>query len=129
MKIGQLARKTGFSVQTIRYYEQQGLLSPAARSESNYRLYGPQALQQLDFIKHCRSLNISLHDIKKMLEIRQFPERSCEAIDHMMANHLHKVRVRIRELNSLKSSLANMLKTCQGENAVGECGILRTLDR
>ena len=70
MKIGELSKSSGCSVQTIRYYEREGLLSDPERSEGNFRLYSDKALKELEFVKHCRSLDISLNDTKRLLELK-----------------------------------------------------------
>ena len=67
MHIGELARRTGIQVETIRYYEREGLLPEPARSDGNYRVYGPGHLEQLQFIRHCRSLDMSLDEVRTLL--------------------------------------------------------------
>ncbi|MBE1302029.1 MAG: MerR family transcriptional regulator [Alteromonadaceae bacterium] len=128
MKIGQLAKVSGCSIQTIRYYEKEGLLSLPSRSEGNFRLYDEKALKQLEFVKHCRSLDIPLLDIKTLLELKNRPEESCSSINSLIANQLDLVNQRIKELKELKSELQIMKKACSSDNTVERCGIMKTLD-
>ena len=128
MKIGQLAKVSGCSIQTIRYYEKEGLLNPPSRSEGNFRLYDEKALKELEFVKHCRSLDIPLIDIKTLLELKNRPEESCSSINDLIAKQLDLVNQRIKELKVLKSELQIMKKTCSSDNTVERCGIMKTLD-
>lgn len=128
MKIGQLAKFSGCSIQTIRYYEKEGLLKSPNRSEGNFRLYDEDALKELEFVKHCRSLDISLSDIKTLLDLKNRPQESCSSINNLIANQLNLVNQRIKELRALKSELQIMKKACSSDNTVESCGIMKTLD-
>jgi DNA-binding transcriptional MerR regulator len=78
MKIGELAQRTGISIETIRFYEAQGLLPPAARAANNYRVYTPEHVEQLAFIAKCRSLDMAHTEIRRLLEALGLPfEESC----------------------------------------------------
>ena len=73
MKIGQLSKVSGCSIQTIRYYEKEGLLNRPSRSEGNFRLYDEKSFKELEFIKHCRNLDIPLSDIKTLIDLKHRP--------------------------------------------------------
>ena len=128
MKIGQLAKISGCSIQTIRYYEKEGLLKSPNRSEGNFRLYDEKALKELEFVKHCRSLDIPLSDIKTLLDLKNRPQESCSSINNLIANQLDLVNQRIKELRALKSELQIMKKACSTDNTVERCGIMKTLE-
>jgi Cd(II)/Pb(II)-responsive transcriptional regulator len=128
MKIGQLANVSGCSIQTIRYYEKEGLLHPPSRSEGNFRLFDDRALKELEFVKHCRSLDIPLSDIKTLLDLKKKPEESCSSINNLIANQLDLVNQRIKELKALKSELQIMKKACSTYNTIEQCGIMKSLD-
>jgi Cd(II)/Pb(II)-responsive transcriptional regulator len=128
MKIGKLSALTGFSVQAIRYYEKKGLIESPSRTEGNFRLYHLEDIKNLEFVKHCRNLDMSLKEIKQMLEIRQFPERSCESINKMIDVNLVSVNKRIDELSTLKEMLSEMQQSCHSGSAVASCGILKNLE-
>ncbi|TMO26108.1 Cd(II)/Pb(II)-responsive transcriptional regulator [Pseudoalteromonas sp. S4492] len=128
MKIGELSKTTGCSIQTIRYYEKEGLLSTPERTEGNYRLYGERALKELEFIKHCRSLDIPLTDVKRLMELKNKPEESCASVNKLIAQQLALVNNRMRELKALKAELQQMASLCTTENTVEVCGIMKSLD-
>ncbi|MEC8325414.1 MAG: Cd(II)/Pb(II)-responsive transcriptional regulator [Pseudomonadota bacterium] len=128
MKIGELSETTGCSIQTIRYYEKEGLLSTPERTEGNYRLYGERALKELEFIKHCRSLDIPLTDVKRLMELKNKPEESCASVNKLIAQQLALVNNRMRELKALKAELQQMASLCTTENTIEACGIIKSLD-
>ena len=128
MKIGELSKTTGCSIQTIRYYEKEGLLSTPERTEGNYRLYGERALKDLEFIKHCRSLDIPLTDVKRLMELKNKPEESCASVNKLIAQQLALVNNRMRELKALKAELQQMASLCTTENTIEACGIIKSLD-
>jgi len=127
MKIGELAKSTGFSVQAIRYYEKEGLLSAPTRNEGNYRIYGQAGLEELTFIKHCRNLDIALSEIKLLMELRQLPDNQCIEINDLIDNQLSRIRCRISELKKLKHSLVSLRAKCGNPNTIKDCGILQNL--
>ena len=127
MKIGDVAKTTGCSVQTIRFYERKGLLPLVDRSIGNYRVYDTATIQQLQFVKQCRSLGMSTAEVKTLLDIKSRPEQSCANINTLVAKHLQDVVIRIQELQALKLSLENMASTCDDEKTVRDCGILNYL--
>ncbi|MBU2876684.1 MULTISPECIES: Cd(II)/Pb(II)-responsive transcriptional regulator [Alteromonadaceae] len=128
MKIGMLATKSGCSVQTIRFYEKQGLLKQPLRSASNYRDYDTSALKQLTFIRQCRSLGISINEIQQLIALREEPDRSCESVNQMVNHHINEVSVRIDELTNLKVVLTEIASSCSAGHSIGECGVLKKLD-
>lgn len=129
MKIGELSKKSGCSVQTIRYYEKEGLLSNPERSEGNFRLYGNKILKELEFVKHCRSLDIPLINIKRLNELKSKPEESCASVNKLIEQQLDLVHKRMKELKALKAELQQMANSCTTENTVEACGIIKSLDR
>ncbi len=116
MKIGELSKKSGCSIQTIRYYEREGLLLNPNRSEGNFRLYDSKALKQLEFVKHCRSLDISLNDIKRLIELKNKPEESCSSVNALIDQQLALVNKRMKELRALKAELQQMASACGSNN-------------
>ncbi len=129
MKIGQLSEVSGCSIQTIRYYEKEGLLKSPIRSEGNFRLYDGAALKELEFVKHCRSLDITLSDIKTLLELKNRPEESCSSINDLISEQLELVNKRMNELKALKVELQLMKETCSKGKTVEQCGIMKTLEK
>ena len=127
IKIGQLSKVTGCSVQTIRHYEKERLLTCAERSEGNFRLYDETAIDQLLFIKHCRGLDISLQEIRQLLALNQSPGAQCDNVNRMMDAHIEEVEARIGELTKLSEQLKALRLSCSNQGTVAQCGILKGL--
>jgi Cd(II)/Pb(II)-responsive transcriptional regulator len=127
MKIGELAKLTGCSVQTIRYYEKEQLLPSTRRSEGNFRLYDEASAEQLLFIKLCRGLDLSLSEIRQLLALKRSPGAQCDEVNRMMEAHIHQVEARIRELTQLHEQLRALRSHCSNQRTVEQCGILQTL--
>ncbi|TPW30581.1 helix-turn-helix domain-containing protein [Martelella alba] len=124
--IGELSRRTGVKVPTIRYYEQSGLLQPAERSEGNQRRYGVEELERLSFIRHARDLGMSLEAILELIELSGHPEKPCGRADAIAREHLASIRSKIARLQMLETELERIASKCDG-HAVGECYVLRSL--
>lgn len=129
MRIGELARQTGFSQETIRHYERIGLIPPPARGASNYRTYGPDAASRLTFIANCRALDMTLSEIRRLLALRDDPAARCGAAGELVSEHLNHVRTRIAELQQLADQLDIIQGQCQDDADTTDCGILNELDR
>lgn len=127
MRIGELGQATGVDVETIRYYEKEGLLSAPARSENGYRAYTEKHLERLAFVRHCRALDIPLNEIKRLLEFVEQPNADCGDIDHLIDTQLAKVRARLKSLKALEKQLSSLRGRCGAKHIAGECGILHEL--
>jgi Cd(II)/Pb(II)-responsive transcriptional regulator len=128
MRIGELARATGTHVETIRYYEREGLLPAPARSEGNYRMYDDSHVDRLLFIRHCRQLDMTLDEIRVLLRFKDAPEAHCGEVDAVLEQHIAHVGARIAELQALQSHLLELRAQCQhAQGASADCGILQEL--
>lgn len=127
MKIGELATATQAQVETIRYYEREGLLPQAPRSEGNYRIYGPEHVERLGFIRHCRSLDMTLDEIRVLLRFRDSPGEDCGDVNALLDEHIGHVAARVRELRQLKKQLKALRDLCVVSQDAGHCGILNGL--
>ena len=125
MKIGELAKLTDCQVETIRYYEKEGLLPPPARSDGNYRLYTQAHTERLVFIRNCRSLDMTLEEIRSLLGLRDSPQDQCESVNALIDEHIHHVKARIDGLLALQEQLLDLRQRCGGGN---QCGILQQLE-
>ena len=125
MKIGELGKTAGCAVETIRYYEQQGLLPAPARSEANYRLYRAEHLERLLFIRNCRALDMSLEEISRLIALSSSAPADCTAINHVLDEHLAHVQARISSLQALQTQLQTLRQSCQGQAA--SCPIVEQL--
>lgn len=127
MKIGELALSTQTAVETIRYYEREGLLQQAPRTQGNYRVYGPEHLERLSFVRHCRSLDMTLNEIRVLLRVQAAPQIGCSEVNALIDEHIQHVGLRIRELKRLESQLKTLREQCGREVLAANCGILNEL--
>jgi Cd(II)/Pb(II)-responsive transcriptional regulator len=127
LKIGELAKRTDLLVETIRYYEREGLLPDPPRSDGNYRLYSDTHLERLQFIRHCRSLDMTLEEIRNLLGFRDAPDRNCGEVNALLDEHIQHVGKRIKELKLLQKNLRGLRNLCQQEQATKDCRILQSL--
>ncbi len=124
--IGEMARRTGVKVPTIRYYEELGLIAAPERTEGGQRRYGRADLDRLAFIRHARDLGFSLEAIRALLRLSAHPQTPCADADAIAAAHLAEVRERIARLERLEAELERIAGGCHGETA-GECYVLQAL--
>ncbi|GAC34297.1 MULTISPECIES: Cd(II)/Pb(II)-responsive transcriptional regulator [Paraglaciecola] len=129
MKIGELSKKSGCSIQTVRFYEKQHLFKACNRTEGNYRIYDASSLSTLRFIKQCRSLGLTIIEIKQLLDTKMNPDRSCTSVNNLIHQHMTDVTKRIEELNELKQTLTDMALACSDNRKVKECGVLQMLEK
>ncbi len=125
MQIGELASKAGVSVATIRYYEREGLLAPAVRSPSNYRRYAAETVKRLGFIHRCRTLQIGLAEIRRLLKLAQAADANCSEVDVLLDQHIERVRKQRRELARLERELIALRADCHPAKQVRGCGMLQ----
>jgi Cd(II)/Pb(II)-responsive transcriptional regulator len=128
MRIGPLAEVTGTPVETIRFYEREGLIPPAQRTDNNYRLYTPAHVERLAFIRHCRNLDMTLDEIRSLLRLRDTPPKDCGEVNVLLDEHIGHVAQRIRELRALEKELKALRASCRSPHGIDECGILNGLD-
>jgi len=108
MKIGELARATGFKDRTIRYYERQGLLPDPGRTPSGYREYGAEDLDRLQFVRQAKRLGLSLEEIKGILRVHDRREATCSHVCSLLDQKLAQVDVLIRDLRAFRKELAQL---------------------
>lgn len=127
MQIGELATLTHTPVETIRYYEREGLLPVAARTGGNYRIYDDAQAARLSFIRHCRGLDMALDEIRTLLRFKDAPTRNCGDVNDLLDAHIGHVAARIRELRQLEKQLKNLREQCHEAQDAAHCGILNEL--
>jgi len=127
MRIGELAKLTGCQAETIRFYEQKGLLPPPVRSQANYRMYGADHAERLHFIRRCRSLGMSLGEVETLLGYQDEPERSCSGVNALVDHQLSEIDRQILELRELRAELSSLRARCDSSRPAGQCAILREL--
>ncbi len=124
MKIGELGQTTGVEVETIRYYEKVGILPTPARTAGNYRHYGNQHVDRLNFVRRCRSLDMKLDEIRVLLQFRDTPESNCGKVNQLLDEHIGHVGERIAALTQLEQDLRKLRRQCHKVQKVKDCGIL-----
>lgn len=127
MKIGELTQKTGLTPETIRYYEKEGLLPVTGRTGSNYRIYTDVHVERLLFIRHCRSLDMTLDEIRILLHFKDRPEESCDRVNALLDEHIGHVEQRINDLKKLEKQLEKLRDHCREAKDAASCGILNAL--
>ncbi len=126
LSIGQLAKDGGVKVQTIRYYEQIGLIPAAYRTAGNHRQYTAEHVDLLKFIRHGRALGFSLDEVRELLALREAPNRGCDEVDEIAKRHLVDVELKIEQLQGLRQELNSMVKQCAGGD-ISSCRIIEVL--
>ncbi len=123
--IGQLAKRAGVGIDTVRYYERDGLLSPAARLESGYRRYGDTELKRLHFIRRAKALGFSLDDIRSLLTLSE--EHDVAQVKRAAEGKLADIDQRIAELERIRAGLHTLIAACPGHGRAETCPILNAL--
>lgn len=124
--IGEVARRTGLKIPTIRFYEQEGLLPEPARTPSGRRLFSDADVKRLAFIRHGRDLGFDLADIRSLLRLSDHPEAPCNDAIRIASDHLVATRKRITQLRALERELKHITSACHG-GAASACGIIEAL--
>ncbi len=127
MRIGELAKLTGLTVDAIRFYEKAGLIKRPDRTGAGYREFSKDAVSTVEFISHCRSLDIPIQDIKKILNVRAGSAKSCREVNLVIDHQLAQLRERIKELRRLEKSLAELRSVCNEEIDPKDCKIIKSL--
>ena len=126
-QIGDLAKRAGVKVVTIRYYEQAGLMPVCERTAGNYRVYAQEHLERLHFVRRCRDLGFSLKQIKDMLLLSAAESSTCADVCDVAAGHLKEVESKIADLRRLASELRRLRSSCNGKRLSRECRIIAAL--
>ena len=125
--IGQLSEETGFSIQTIRYYESLGLLPAPDRSDSGYRKYDESYLQHINFIKNAKNMGFSLDEIKELIYLKSSNDALGKDVKHMVKLKMEELAKQIKELENTYNYLASLNQSCSGKMQTKNCPILKQL--
>lgn len=123
--IGQLAKRAGVAIDTVRYYERNNLLSPAGRLASGYRRYGEAEVNRLRFIRHAKALGFTLEDIRSLLSLSD--ERNVAKVKRAAEAKLTDIEQRIAELQRIRQGLQTLIMACPGHGRAEACPILNAL--
>jgi MerR family transcriptional regulator, copper efflux regulator len=128
-KIGEIARKSGLGIETIRFYEKSGLISPVNRLNSGYRTYNQESVQRLQFIAKAKDLGFTLAQIKELLDLQWDHAASCAPVRGQIGEHLIAVRSKLRDLQRIADALEQLYEACDGVAPITSCPILNYLNR
>lgn len=128
LTIGRVARDAGLAIDTVRYYEREGLLQKPARTPSGYRQYSPDAVRRLQFIRQAKELGFTLSEIRGLLTLKVAPGKSCADVRAHAEAKIADVEQRIAQLGRMKRALAKLANACSGRGPTSECPILEALE-
>ncbi len=129
LTIGRLARAVGINLETVRFYERQGLLPKPPRSASGYRLFPAEASRRLKFIKRAQELGFSLCEIRELLALRLSPRTTSAEICKRTEAKIADIEGKIKSLDSMRKTLVKLARSCGGCAPLSKCPILESLDR
>ena len=125
--IGGLARGAGVPTSTVRYYERAGLIRPDGRTEGNYRVYGPPALERLRFIRAAQAIGLTLEDITTLLDFRDGRTAPCHEVQILIEERLSELEQRLEQLQHVRSILRSSLRMCRQTERSGRCQVIDRL--
>lgn len=128
MKIGEVARKAGVNIDTVRYYERKNLIPEPPRRESGYRQYTMDTVRRIHFIRKAKELGFSLKEITELLSLRVSPDTACADMKKHAETKITDIEAKISMLNNIKDSLKELTEMCTQNRDTGECPILEALD-
>lgn len=128
LTIGRVARDAGLAIDTVRYYEREGLLEKPARTAAGYRQYAAGAVARLRFIRQAKELGFTLPEIRELLALKVTPGKSCADVRARAEAKLADVEQRIAQLDRMKRALVKLANACSGRGPTSECPILEALE-
>jgi Hg(II)-responsive transcriptional regulator len=128
LSIGQVARRAGVGVETVRFYERLGLVAEPARRNSGYRQFSEDVVTRLRFIKRAKELGFSLKEIKELLALRVDPSRTCADVKAKAEAKLADIEAKIRSLQRMKKALLKLTRQCNGRGPTSDCPILQAIE-
>ena len=128
LKIGEFARLAGVNLQTVRYYERQGLLPKPLRSPAGYRVFSPDSLHRLQFIRRAKRAGFSLVEIRKLLSLRTTSGATRAEVRARAEAKVGDIDAKIKSLRAMRRTLQKLIEGCQGSGPLKECPILKSLD-
>jgi Hg(II)-responsive transcriptional regulator len=129
MTIGQVARQAGVGVETVRFYEREGLLEEPPRRASGYRQYSEQVIKRIRFIKRAQQLGFSLKEIAELLMLRVDAHTSCEEVKQHTEAKIAQIEQKLLELQSMRQALLQVAALCTGQGPASACPMLDALDQ
>ncbi|MDH3286650.1 MAG: heavy metal-responsive transcriptional regulator [Betaproteobacteria bacterium] len=128
LTIGRVARRAGLAIDTVRYYEREGLLDKPVRTSSGYRQYSANVVVRLGFIRQAKELGFTLSEIRELLALKVAPGKSCADVRARAEAKIADIAQRIAQLNRMKRALAKLATACSGRGPTSECPILDAME-
>lgn len=128
MKTGEVAHEAGVNIQTLRYYERRGILAAPPRRESGYRIYGPETVRVVRFVKRAQELGFSLDEVESLLELESGGPESCDVARKLATERIAELDGRIRQLTAMRRALRGLVDTCELPPSQRTCPLLQALD-
>ena len=128
LTIGKLARAAGVGVETVRFYEREGLLAQPPRRRSGYRQYPPDTVRRVRFIRRAKDLGFTLREVGELLSLRVESSTTCAAVRGIANAKVADIEAKIAELTRMKAALERLARACRGKGPTGECPILDALE-
>jgi len=128
LKVSELANQGEVNLETIRYYEREGLMRVSQRTTSGHRAYGPHDLLRLRFIKRSQALGFTLAEVRELLALKVTPNKPCTEVVRQIDAKALEVKAKIAHLQGIARALRKMKASCEGKCSVSECPILESLD-
>jgi MerR family copper efflux transcriptional regulator len=128
LRVGEVASQAGVNLQTVHYYERQGLLPRPPRTLSNYRAYPADTVKRVRFVKRAQELGFTLKEIKELLSLRAVPRSRCGDVRKRAEAKVRDIEAKIRALQAMRRALGKLVRECSGKGPITECPILETLN-
>jgi|SRR5712691_104448 MerR family mercuric resistance operon transcriptional regulator len=128
LTVGEVAKRAAVHIETLRYYERQGLVARPPRSRSNYRLYPEETVQRIQFIKRAQQLGFSLKEIRELLALRATPQIQCADVRERALAKIREIEHKVRTLQAMHTALTRLVAACAGQGHIADCPILESLN-
>lgn len=129
LTIGTVAKRSGIGIETVRFYERQGLIKDPPRSGAGYRMYPEETVARIQFTRRAKDLGFSLREIKELLSLSVSPGTTCQDIKNRAQAKLTDIEEKIQTLQRMKNALKKVSAACHGEGSVSDCPILEALEK
>ena len=128
LRTGEVARRAGVNVETLRFYEREGILPEPPRRVSGYREYPPETVELIRFVKRAQQLGFSLKEIRELLELREVPRRASKQVRQLVQAKIAEIEAKIRDLESMREALGELLCACRDRPKAATCPIIASLN-
>jgi len=126
---GQLAKKAGVNIETVRYYERIGLIPKPGRRESGYRQYSDETIRRVQFIRHAKELGFTLKEIHELLSLKHDQGTPCSMVKNRAKSKIEDIEAKIRTLRGMKKALVKLTNACSGKGPLRGCTILDSIEK